>query len=131
MTGKASLIFTATVAAFLFSFTAFAQDQGQKASPETGEKTITYNDLLAQKTKITELKTSYTQSKADYNATCVEKTISTEADQKICKEKYDQITKLSSDLKNETASFNKNVAQYKAKSSQQTADSAGPSVKGN
>jgi type II secretory pathway component PulL len=130
MTRKALLIFTAIVVAVLFSFTTFAQVQGQEAAAESSVKTVSYSDLMTQKKKIDDLKTSYAQLTAEYDAECKGKDFkSDKAGQKKCNEKSVQLTNTYNELKKEMEAYNKNLAQYKgqANKAQTSPDATGSS----
>jgi hypothetical protein len=130
MTRKALLIITATFISVLFSFTTFAQEQGQETAAENSGKTVTYTDLQAQKTKIEGLRASYAQAKSEYTAECSEKTFSAgDEGIKICEDKYAQLTNINNELKKEVAAYKKNVEQYQA-SIKASPDAIGPSSQG-
>jgi outer membrane phospholipase A len=130
MTRKALLIFATVIVTVLFSFTTFAQEQGQEAT-KSSEKIVTYADLQAQRKTIEDLRTSYDKINAEYNAECKEKTFKTMNEYpKECKDMYTQLTTTYSKLKKEIESYNKNTAQFKAYSVQKTSDTAGSSSQG-
>ena len=130
MTRKALIILTATVVSVLFSFTTFAQEQGQEAAAESSGKTIAYSDLQAQKKTIEGLRASYAQVKSEYTEECVDKTFSAgDEGIKKCEEKYNQLTSINNELKKEVASYSKNVEQYKA-SAKSSPDAIGPTSQG-
>jgi hypothetical protein len=114
MTRKALIIYAAIVATVLFSFTTFAQDQGQEESTKITEKPITYSDLQAQAKKIEGLKVRHAQVSAEFDGECKGKSQSME-DYKKCSEKRKEIITLYNELKKEVESYKKNVEQYKAK----------------
>jgi hypothetical protein len=126
MNKKVIFIFTAAVISVLFSFTTFAQEQARETAAENSGKTITYSDLQTQKKKIEGLRASYTQTKSEYTAECVDKTFSPgDEGIKKCEEKYNQLTTINNELKKEVASYSKNVEQYKA-NAQKSPDAIGP-----
>jgi hypothetical protein len=109
MTGKALVIFAAIVVAALFSFTTFAQEQGQEG---TTKNIVTYGDLVAQSKKIEGLKINYTKVNSEFTAECSGKAESM-ADYKKCNEKRTQLITIYNEMKKEIESYNKNVEQYK------------------
>jgi len=123
MAKKALLNFAAVLLVF-FSFTISAQGQGQESATKGGEKSITYNDLQAQKKALDELRASYAKVQADYNALCKEKTYATmnEYPKEECDKKFAQVTKIYNDLKKEVDAYNKSISQFQSGSVQKTTD---------
>jgi hypothetical protein len=137
MTRKAFLFFAAVVVAVLFSFTTFAQDQGQESAAKAGEKTIASGDLQAQKKIIEGLQASYAQAQAEYNAECTEKSYKSIEDyknnyEKKCQQKHAQLTNIYSELKKGIEAYNKNVEQHKANNAQKSPEAidSSPQSKG-
>ena len=129
MTKRALLIIAAIVVAVLFSFTTFAQEQGQEAATEGSKKTITYSDLQAQRKAIEVTRTSLAQVKAEYDVECVGKTFTANDDGiRKCREKSVQLTNGYSELKKDLEAYNKNLAQYKANNEQTSPDAIGSSA---
>jgi uncharacterized protein YukE len=114
MTRKALIIYAAIVVTVLFSFTTFAQEQGQEAAAKITEKPITYSDLQTQAKKIEGLKTRHAQVTAEFDGECKGKSQSMEDYQK-CSEKRKELMSLYNELKKEVEDYKKNVEQYKAK----------------
>jgi hypothetical protein len=123
---KKALLNFAAVLAVLFPLAIFAQEQGQESATKSGEKSITYNDLQAQKKTLDELRASYAKIQADYNAECKEKTYATmnEYPKEECDKKFAQIAKSYNDLKKEVDAYNKNVAQFQTGSGQKATDAS-------
>jgi len=124
---KKALLNFAAVLAVLFPLAIFAQEQEQESTAKGSEKSITYNDLQAQKKTLDELRASYAKVQADYNAECKEKTYATmnEFPKEECDKKFAQVTKTYNELKKEVDAYNKNVAQFQAGSVQKATDATG------
>ena len=132
MTRKTLLIFTATVVAVLFSFTAFTQEPGQETAAEGSKKSITRSDLENQKKSIERLRSNYAQLRSEYDTGCKGKTFSADDEAlKMCQEKSVQLTNIYSEMKRENDAYKKNLEQYKANHAETSPDAIGPTTQSN
>jgi hypothetical protein len=94
------------------------------------KKGISRNELQAQNRKIAELKKNYNELKAQFDSDCKGKTFSAgDSSLAKCKEISGQLTTMNAEIKAATATYNKNLQQFKENNAEASPDAIRPKSK--